>query len=159
MSQSSDIPGKVFSAVLYPNQSLSLRGYWLVMSVVGAVNLAFGAFFASVGAWPALFILLIVFLSVWLAFELSYQNARQFERIDISENEMRVLKVDPNGNEQCAFFQPYWTRIEVAKHDRRPAEIFVTSKDKTVIVGSFLAPSERPRLVRSLELALMRAKS
>lgn len=158
MSLSIPAQDKNFSAVLYPNRSLSKRGYILIMAVVGAVNIGFAVYFAMLAAWPMLFFCLIDFLAVWLAFELSFRNAQAYERIDITEEEMRILHVDPLGRRHETVFHPFWVRVQTIKHKRRPASIRISSKGQSLVVGAFLAPSERPRLAAALKQALARAR-
>lgn len=150
---------KNFSAVLYPNRSLSKAGYYIIMTIVGLANLALAVLFILLSAWPVPVIFLTVFLAVWLAFELSFRNAQAYERIDITEEEMRILHVYPLGRRRETFFHPFWARVDLIKRKRRPSTIEISSKDQSIVVGSFLAPSERPRLAASLKDALHRIRA
>lgn len=149
----------VFDAILYPNRSLPNVGFVAVMAVVIAANLTLGLGFYLMGAWPVVgFCGLDVFL-VWLAFKISYRQGRLHERVRVDANDMWVSRVLPSGHETRWRLQPYWTRVSIERPVRHESQVRVTSKGKTLILGSFLSPRERGEFAEALAEALRRARN
>lgn len=151
-------PG-VFDAILFPHRSLPNSGFVAVMSVVVAVNLAFGLAFFLKGAWPVLgFCGLDVFL-VWLAFRLSYRQGRLRERVRVTKDDFWVSRVLPSGHESRWRLQPFWTRVAIEKPVRHESQLQVSSKGGVLILGSFLSPHERGEFAEALGAALLRVRN
>ena len=79
---------KPWQAVLTPHRSLSKQGFLLVMGMIVVVNLMVGALFAAVGAWPVAGFAGLDVLLVWWAFRANFADARQEERISITDHEL-----------------------------------------------------------------------
>lgn len=152
-------PGETeFDAILYPNRSLPNAGFVAVMAVVIFVNLSLGLTFFLIGAWPVIgFCGLDIFL-VWLAFKLSYRQGRLHERVRVTPEAMWVSRVLPSGHETRWRLHPFWTRVSIDKPVRHESQVRVTSKGRTLILGSFLSPRERGEFADALSAALQRAK-
>ncbi|HRX40065.1 MAG TPA: DUF2244 domain-containing protein, partial [Parvularculaceae bacterium] len=147
-----------FDAILYPNRSLPNAGFVAVMAVVIFVNLSLGLTFFLIGAWPVIgFCGLDIFL-VWLAFKLSYRQGRLHERVRVTPEAMWVSRVLPSGHETRWRLHPFWTRVSIDKPVRHESQVRVTSKGRTLILGSFLSPRERGEFADALSAALQRAK-
>lgn len=151
--------GAGFEALLYPNRSLPNAGFVAVMTVVIAVNLTLGTAFFLLGAWPVLgFCGLDIFL-VWLAFKLSYRQGRLHERVRVTEDEMLVSRVLPSGHESRWRLQPFWTKVSIDRPVRHESQVRVTSKGRTLILGSFLSPRERADFAAALDAALVKLRA
>jgi uncharacterized membrane protein len=154
-----DESGSDFDAVLFPNRSLPNHGFAAVMAIVIGANLAFGAYFYAIGAWPVIgFCGLDVFL-VWLAFKLSYRQGRLRERVRIEAGVMRVSRTLPSGHESRWRLAPFFTRVIIDNPASDEACIRVVSKGRQLILGSFLSPGERTDFGKALDSALSRARS
>ena len=146
--------GAHFDAVLAPNRSLPAGGFRAVMAVVIGANAVFGVYFYSLGAWPVLgFCGLDVFL-VWLAFKLSYRQGRLRERVVVEPGAMRVSRVLPSGHESRWLLEPAWTRVSIDRPVAHESQVRVTSKGRTLVLGSFLSPEERGDFADALGAAL-----
>jgi uncharacterized membrane protein len=150
--------GELFDAVLFPNRSLPNAGFAAVMAVVIAVNLTFGLTFYSIGAWPIVgFCGLDVFL-VWLAFKISYRQGRLHERVRLTPEALWVSRVLPSGHETRWRLEPYWTGVSIDRPVEHESQVQVTSKGRTLILGSFLSPRERGEFADALKAALARMR-
>ena len=149
---------EIFEAILFPNRSLPPAGFALVMGVVIAVNVTLGVFFTSIGAWPVLgFCGLDIFL-VWLAFKLSYRQGRHHERIHITADCIRVSRVLPSGHESRWSLQPFWTQVSVDHAGEHHVRVRLTSKGRSLFVGTFLSPREREQFGDAIAAAVVRAR-
>jgi uncharacterized membrane protein len=148
----------VFEAVLAPNRSLPNAGFAAVMAVVIAVNLALGLAFFFKGAWPVLGFCGLDILIVWIAFRVSYRQGRLRERVRVTPDDFWVSRVLPSGHESRWRLQPVWTRVAIDRPVGHESQVRVTSRGRTLILGSFLSPAERASFADALAGALARLR-
>lgn len=147
-----------FDAVVTPHRSLSRKGFIIVMSLVAGVNFAAGLLFLLHGAWPVFgFCGLDVALVYW-AFRANYRAARAHETVQMSDDELRVRRVDRKGRARAWSFQPYWVRLELHEYPDESTELFLVSHGKALEVAHVLSPAERLDFARELRAALRSLK-
>lgn len=143
-----------FDALLTPHRSLSRKGFLILMSVVIAVNFVGGLVFLLKGAWPVFgFCGLDVALVYW-AFKANYRAARAHETIQLSDDELRVRRVDQKGRARAWSFQPYWVRLELVEHPDETKDVYLVSHGKALEIAHLLSPDERIDFARALSGAL-----
>ena len=149
----SAVPGPAvhFATSLVPHRSLSPEGFrWLIRGAIAA-NLAIGLPMLILGAWPVMgFMGLDVWLLWWL-FKRSYLDARRSETLLLTDRELLVDRVAPDGAREQLRLDAYWLRIEWEEKDER---LVLTSRGNRAVIGRFLAPSERRNVRDQLEAAL-----
>ena len=74
-----DRNSKVWQATLTPHRSLSRNGFFILMGLVGAVNLVVAVMFVILGAWPIAGFAGLDVLLVWWAFRVNFADARKLE--------------------------------------------------------------------------------
>jgi uncharacterized membrane protein len=87
---------KAWQATLTPHRSLTRQGFLAVMVLVVIVNLVVGGLFMAVGAWPVAGFAGLDILIIWWAFRANFADARQMERISITEHELVLDRVREN---------------------------------------------------------------
>ena len=144
-------PAVHFTTRLAPHRSLSPLGFkWLIRVVIGA-NLAIGLPLYLLGAWPVLgFMGLDVYLLWWL-FKRNYLDARRSERLVLTDRELIVERVAPDGEREQHRLDAYWLRVELQGEAER---LVLISRGNRLVVGRFLAPSERERVAGELKAAI-----
>lgn len=147
---------KAWQATLTPHRSLTRRGFLAVMILVALVNLVVGALFMAIGAWPVAGFAGLDVLIIWWAFRANFADARQFERISITEHELvldKVLKDVPQAQQR---FVRRWVRVELEEDREREliGRLMLVSGARRVAIGDFLAPEERKTLASALKSAL-----
>jgi uncharacterized membrane protein len=144
-------PAVHFTTRLVPHRSLSPEGFkWLIRVAIGA-NLAIGLPIYFLGAWPVLgFMGLDVYLLWWL-FQRSYFDARRSETLTLTDRELIVDRVSPEGEREQHRLDAYWLRIELLGEAER---LVLTSRGNRLVVGRFLAPSVREQAAEELKAAL-----
>lgn len=152
-------PGALFDAVLYPSRPLSSRGFVIIMGGFGAISAIAGAYFLAQGAWPVTGFFGLDWLALYIAFRMSYRSGRVRERIRIDREAIRIWRFLPSGFEKFWRVSPYWAQVEIDNPDAHESRLRVTSKGKSVILGSFLPPEERLQIGRAIRAALGKAKS
>lgn len=143
-------PGAVhFATSLSPHRSLSPEGFkWVIRGAIAA-NLVIGLPMLILGAWPVMgFMGLDVWLLWWL-FKRSYLDARRSETLVLTDSELLVDRVAPDGEREEHRLDAYWLRID-ATEDR----LVVISKGNRLVIGRFLSPDARLALAEQLKAAL-----
>ncbi|HCX67590.1 MAG TPA: hypothetical protein DHK64_08645, partial [Rhodobiaceae bacterium] len=100
-----------FNAMITPHRSLSSRGFVILIGIVATVNFTAGILFMVQGAWPVFGFCGLEVVLVWWAFRANYRAARAHETVQLSDEELRVRRVDRKGNARAFSFQPYWVRV------------------------------------------------
>lgn len=147
---------KAWQATLTPHRSLGRQGFLTLMFLVAAVNLVVGGLFMAIGAWPVAGFAGLDVLIIWWAFRVNFADARQLERISITEHELvldRVLKDKPPQQRR---FVRRWVRVELEEDREREliGRLLLVSGPTRLSIGDFLAPEERKTLASALKTAL-----
>lgn len=147
---------KIWRAVLRPHRSLSKRGFAMVMLVIAAVNFAGGAMFYLAGAWPVTGFMGLDVALLWWAFNRNFADARRSERIEISETEVVLERLDKSQQVQRLTFVRAWVRVELDEDTERElvGELYLRSRGRSIPIGRFLGPAERKSLAKDLRIAL-----
>jgi uncharacterized membrane protein len=151
-----ETPAVHFAASLRPHRSLSPEGFrWLIRFAIAA-NLVIGLPLFLLGAWPVLgFMGLDVYLLWWL-FKRNYLDARRSERLVLTDRELIVERVAPDGEREQHRLDAYWLRVELQGEAER---LVLVSRGNRLVVGRFLAPSERERVAGELKAAIAALRS
>lgn len=143
-----------FSALLTPHRSLSPRGFLVLMTLIGVISFAGGTAFIMVGAWPVFGFFGLDALAIYYAFKLNYRSARAYERVSISDGKLTITKISASGSANDWTFNPYWARVELASRPGRSSQLCIGSHGRSLVLGAFLAESERQEFAATLEKAL-----
>src|SRR5258707_13403613 len=150
------IPAVHFAASLVPHRSLSPEGFrWLIRGAIAA-NLAIGLPMLLFGAWPVLGFLGLDVWLLWFLFKRSYLDARRSETLVLTDRELIIDRVAPDGEREQHRLDAYWLRIELMGEAER---LVLTSRGNRAVIGRCLAPAPPERVAEPLPaaLALMRA--
>jgi len=145
-----------FERVLLPYRSLPPRGFNLLMLVLGAISLAVGVTFVSMGAWPVCGFFGLDVLLVYVAFRLSYRSARQRETLRLADEEFTVERVGIRGDRRFWRFQPFWLRVVYEERPDESNRLSLTSHGQSLAIGAFLPPPMRREVAGSVRDALAR---
>lgn len=148
----------LFDAVLRPHRSLSARGFFILMLVLGALSFAAGVAFISIGAWPVFGFFGLDVLAVYIAFRLNYRSGRAYEAVRLTESALSVLRVDWRGRARRETYQPYWLRVEFDAPAEDGGHVLLASHGKRRIVAACLSPDERVEFAEALREALAKLR-
>jgi uncharacterized membrane protein len=138
-----------FSTSLRPHRSLSPLGFKWLIRVVILANLMVGLPMYLLGAWPVAGFAGLDVALLWWLFHRNYADARRSETLVLTDRELVVTRVAPDGEREEHRLEAYWLRVE------RGERLVVTSRGNRVVIGRFLAPAERRRVAKELEAALV----
>jgi uncharacterized membrane protein len=143
-----------FRAVLTPHRSLSPRGFLILMTFVGVVSFCAGISFLAMGAWPVMGFFGLDALLIYGAFKLNYRAGRRLEVVEITPDDLKVIRVHPNGRREEIALNPYWARPHLAERDDGANRLYLRSHGRHYALGSFLTDDERRDLADALDQAL-----
>ena len=145
-------------AVLRPNQSLSQRGFAIVMAIVGGVSFLTGIAFISMGAIPVIGFFGLDALAFYFAFRMSFRQQREETRIVVTAEELRITHKGANGSEKSATVPSAFARIELDEPLNANSWLRVEYGQTAYVIGRFLTLPERKSLARATRAALQNAK-
>jgi uncharacterized membrane protein len=90
-----------------------------------------------------------VFL-LWLLFKRSYLDARRRETLTLTDRQLIVERISPEGEREEHRLDAYWLKLERGERER----LIVSSRGNRLTIGRFLSPPERRAIGRELEAAL-----
>ena len=147
-----------FDAVLHPNCSLSRNSFVILMVAVAAIGLTIGGLFLLSGAWPIFGLYGVDVVLVYWAFRVNYRDARRYEKVRLTADELVVESGGPSRPSKVWSFQPYWLTVSMDDPPQHHSQLTLSSHGRSLIVGSFLSPDERHEFAGALKAALERAR-
>jgi uncharacterized membrane protein len=152
-------PPILLDAELRPNRSLSASGFRVVMGAMALMSLVPGLIFLSQGAWPVFGFLGLDVLAVYVAFRMSYAQARAREFVRVTARDMDIKRVDYHGRSlSTERFPSYWTRVAIDDPPEPDSPLTVSASGRSTEIGRFLSAEERVSLANALRDALARAR-
>jgi uncharacterized membrane protein len=142
--------------VLQPHRSLSRAGFLLLMLALGGISFVAGIVFLVIGAWPVFGFLGLDVLLIYVAFRLNYRSGRLRELVRLTDRQLTVQRVHPNGRVQGWSFEPYWVKVEIDDPPQHESQLTLASHGRALAIGAFLTAEERFELAQALSGALRR---
>ena len=139
--------------LLKRNCSLSPRQSLAVYLTLCSVCLGIAALFWHQGAWFVLPFAGLELLAIGIALLVYARHAADRESLVLSQGRLTV-ECRLGNRSEVAEFAPAWVRI-----DRRTGErslIEVSSQGRSIAVGRFVRPEQRPALADELRMAMRR---
>jgi len=132
-----------YSALLTPHRSLSPQGFLIFMVLISFVCFTTGFVFMLMGAWPVMGFMGLDVVLVYWAFRRNYYDAKIFETIKLSSNELILERVYPSGRRKSWMFNPFWVKVGLEEHSSGATKMQIKSHGKTLNFGQFLSDDER----------------
>ena len=149
----------VFAATIRPHQSLSRRGFRVVMAGVCLVSAAVSIGAWRVGLWPIAGFFGLDMLGIYLALKVSVRRGSSFEEVMISQIEILLARVSHRGERREWRFNPLWTKlVSVDDEEFGLQRLTLESRRVAVVVARDAGPEERARIADGLGRALAEVK-
>ena len=149
---------KFLDVTVLPYRSLSKKGFRTLMLIVSAIFFVIGVFFWYIGAWPVFGFLGLDVLLLYYAFKINYKSGEITESLKLIKENLQITRNFPSGTEQKWNLEPYWTKVEISNPRINHYNLIVKSKEKVVMIGSFLNYYDKKRLMKKIEDALQNYK-
>ena len=148
-----------FDATLLPHRSLPREGFHALIAALIAANLILGVPMFLFGAWPVIgFMGLDIALVVFL-FRLNYKSGRLAETLRLTDTDLVVTRIDPEGVVEESRLEAAWLRVEMDDPPEHESRLVLVSRGNRLVVGRFLTPEERLEVANNLRAAVRRLKS
>jgi len=102
-----------------------------------------------IGAWPVFGFMGLDVLLFWWLFKRSYLDARRSETLLLTDLELIVSRVAPDGEREEQRLDAYWLKIDLSEE-----RLVVSSRGNRTVIGRFLGPDERLHVGEQLKAAL-----
>ena len=148
-----------FNATLVPHRSLSRRGFRFLIAVLLAANLLIGLPVYLLGAWPVIGFMGLDVALVVVLFRLNYRSGRLTETLTLTDSELIVTRLDPEGLIEETRLDAFWLRVDMDDPPEHESRLTLISRGNRLVIGRFLAPEERLEVARALRVAIAGAKA
>lgn len=148
----------VYDVTLWPNQSLTRRGYLIAMAAAGAgLALPLIGLAGTKAFWPLAAFLVLPLMALHYAFRRNARALRIEERLQVWPDEVRVQRREPDGRVLRWQAEPMRVRLRLHKDARVEDYLTLSGGGREIELGAFLSPEERVALAGEIEAALTRA--
>ena len=145
--------------VIAPTRSLPVKGFAILFGLLLAANLLIGTLFFALGAWPAPIFLGLDLVAVGIAFGVNYRQARSSERVQISADQVRVVR-EAGARSRTVWASPTaFTRVALEHSGRYGAQVRLKLSGQRLTIGSVLGPKEREDLAEAVDQAIRSARA
>lgn len=150
----------VFATVIRPHRSLGPAAFRVLMTICSLATIAASLVFLAFGFWPIAGFFGLDLLALYIAFRVSFRDARSFEEIVLTPIELLCRRVTHRGERREWRFNPLWTRLHREHEDDEYGlmRISVTSRGERLVIARELSPPEREHLADELGRALADVK-
>ena len=145
---------KLYEISLYPYRSLNKIGFFILMFALGLVSFIAGIIFMLKGAWPVFGFFGLDVLLVYIFFKINYRSGRKKEIIILTKNQLIIEVYDSKKILKKHSLDANWLKINLTKLKNEMNKLQISSKNKSIIIGSFLGYQEKISVAKSLHKAL-----
>ena len=145
----------ILALTLWPNRSLSRRGFvWVLGLVAAGLTLPLLPLLGTKAGLGLAPFSLAALLALYVALRRSYFDGRLTEELRLWPDLITVERREPKGAVRRWHANPFWVRPRL--RDDGPVEKYLTltGNGREIELGAFLSPEEREALYRDLTAAL-----
>ncbi len=144
----------IFSAVLEPNRSASVRNLNTAVLIFALGSLPFCVMFWFLGAWPVVGFVGVDVLILACLLRIHHWAGRAREVIHLTEKELTVERISHWGRVRQVSLSPNWLRVRVEDIDDYRNRLEIANRDETHVIGNFLSRQEKIELADALRRGL-----
>lgn len=149
----------IYSTRLSPHRSMSPRAFYLFIVAFCLAQAIFAIPFLVMGAWPVAGFMGLDALALYVAFRISFRDARAYETLDVTPLELIFARVGAGGGRREWRFNPSWVRLEQKVHEEfGTMSVALIARGEAIEIGAFLGPEQKADLVKELSRALATAR-
>ena len=152
-------PFLYMDAVITPNRSLSRRGLAIVLGLMVFYNLVLGLLMLVIGAFPVPIFLGLDVAGLFLAFHVSNRRARNAERVQVTADQVKVIREQGLGPRTVWASPTAFTRVAVENAGEHELRVRLTQSGRFLTVAGELSPKERGAFAAALERAIGAARA
>ena len=141
-----------------PSRSMPKTGFIVLIGLIVLVNVAVGTMFVLMGAPPIPIFLGLDILGVTIAFRKSYEQAHRFEQVQVSAEEVRVIRRTPKSETVVWSTPTAFTRVLLEEPREHEARVRLQLSARRLTIGQALGMEGRRDLAALVEDAISRAR-
>ena len=145
---------KLYEISLYPYRSLNKTGFFILMFSLGFVSFVAGIIFMIKGAWPVFGFFGLDVLLVYIFFKINFRSGKKKEILILTKNQLIIEFYNSKKISKTYYLDAHWLQIRLSKLKNEVSKLKISSKNKSIIIGSFLRYQEKIDVVKSLKKAL-----
>ena len=145
---------KLYEISLYPYRSLNKTGFFILMFSLGFVSFVAGIIFMIKGAWPVFGFFGLDVLLVYIFFKINFRSGKKKEILILTKNQLIIEFYNSKKISKTYYLNAHWLQIRLSKLKNEMSKLKISSKNKSIIIGSFLRYQEKIDVVKSLKKAL-----
>ena len=145
---------KLYEISLYPYRSLNKIGYFILMFSLGFVSFVAGIIFMIKGAWPVFGFFGLDVLLVYIFFKINFRSGKKKEILILTKNQLIIEFYNSKKISKTYYLDAHWLQIRLSKLKNEMSKLKISSKNKSIIIGSFLGYKEKISVAKSLHKAL-----
>lgn len=149
----------IYATRLTPHRSMTPRAFYVFIVAFCLAQVIFAIPFLVMGAWPVAGFMGLDALALFVAFRISFRDARAYETLDVTPIELVFAKVAAGGRRREWRLNPSWVRLEQTVHEEFGVmRVALVSRGEAIEIGAFLGPEQKAQLVKDLARALATAR-
>lgn len=121
------------------------------MFCVSFIFFSIGVYFWYLGAWPVFGFIGLDVVLLYYAFKINYTSGEIFETLKMEKELLLVTRNFPSGKKQSWSLETYWASVQLVTPNRNGQSLIIKSKDKVVLIGSFLNNNDKERLFKKIQ--------
>ena len=145
---------RLYEITLYPYRSLNKLGFFILMFVLAFISFVAGIIFMLKGAWPVFGFFGLDVLLVYIFFKINFKSGKKKEVITLTKNKLIIKIYNSEKTFKTFKLDSNWLKINLIKLKNHTSKLQISSKNKSIIIGSFLRHQEKIEVIYSLEKAL-----
>ena len=144
----------LYSITLKPYRSLNKIGFITMMVVLCGFSFITGIIFMKKGAWPVFGFFGLDILLIYIFFRLSFKSGKEFEVINLTKKKLIIKKYKEKKIIKTFILDANWVKIQIQNPLEQSSKLQISSKNKSIIIGSFLRLDEKIEVLQNIENAL-----
>ena len=144
----------LYSITLKPYRSLNKIGFITMMVVLCGFSFITGIIFMKKGAWPVFGFFGLDILLVYIFFRLSFKSGKEFEIVNLTKKKLIIKKYKEKKIIKTFILDANWVKIQIQNPLEQSSKLQISSKNKSIIIGSFLRLDEKIEVLQNIENAL-----
>lgn len=148
--------GETHRLHLWPYRSLPRRGMvWFLGGTALCIMVPLIALIGTPVLWGLLPFLLATIWAIWWALEKSFRDAEIVEEMEITPEQVTLVRHGPKGKRQDWQANPHWVRLTLhATGGPVPQYLTMKGEGREVELGAFLTETERRQLAAEITAIL-----
>ena len=141
---------------VYPNNSLSPKGFVLLMIFITIPCIFIGVMFLYMGAWPVLGFMGLEIALIFIFFKILFHKNSFYEHIILDKNKFNISYNHNKKTINTIVLEPTWLQVKINHTNKSLA---ITTHGKTIELGKCLALEEKIKLAEAIRKGLINWKN